>query len=157
MRHKKVSKRKILPDPKYHREDVAKFINYIMHGGKKTRAQQIVYNAFEIIKQREKKNPLEVFDQAIEKASPFVEIRSRRVGGANYQIPFPTEGPRRFTLACRWIISATRAAKGKPMREKLAEELINTSQGRGMAIKKKDDVYRMAQANKAFAHFAKYG
>jgi small subunit ribosomal protein S7 len=151
-----IPKRKILPDPKYKSEKIAKFINYVMREGKKTKAQKIVYQAFERIKEKLKKDPIEVFEKAIENSSPLVEVRPRRIGGANYQIPFPVPEHRRFFLASNWIIEAARNKKGKPMFEKLAEELINAYQNQGEAVKKKEDVHRMAEASKAFAHLAKF-
>ena len=154
MRHKKVSKRKILGDPKFHSEIVAKFINYMMERGKKSVAQNIVYKAFDILKEKTGKDPLEFFQQAVNNISPAVEIRSRRVGGANYQVPIQTTEARRFVLASRWIIEAVRGRKGEPTSEKLAKELMEAANNQGSAIKKKEDVYRMAEANKAFAHFA---
>ena len=157
MRGKQAPKRKITPDPRYNHTDVAKFTNYIMERGKKTVAQKIVYDCFDIIKQKTEKEGIQIFEQAIKKVSPSVEIRGRRVGGANYQVPFPVRDERRFTLACRWILTATRSQKGKAMKEKLADILIQTSKGEGPAIKKKEDTHRMAEANRAFAHFAKFG
>ena len=128
-----------------------------MQRGKKTVAEKIVYDSFEIIKEKTKKDGLQIFEQAIKKVGPTVEIRGRRVGGANYQIPFPVRDERRFTLACRWIILASKKIKGKKMSEKLASVLIESSKGEGPAIKKRADVHRMADANKAFAHFARFG
>lgn len=155
MRGKQAPKRKILPDPKYNSTEIAKFINYIMRKGKKSIALKIVYDSFELIHEKTKKEPLEIFNKAIENVSPFVEVRSRRIGGANYQIPIPTSGPRKFVLASRWIIDSAKSKKGKTMSEKLSQELIEASQGEGNAIKKKEDIHRMAEANKAFAHFAR--
>lgn len=152
---KQAPKRKINPDPKYNSLVIAKFINHIMRKGKKSVAQKIVYKAFDIIKEKTKKDPLEVFDLAIKNVSPDVEVKSRRIGGANYQIPVYANEARKLTLAFRWLIQVVRAKKGKPMSEKLALELIDASGNQGMAIKKKEDVYRMAQANRAFAHFAR--
>ena len=157
MRHKKSFHRKIASDAKYGREDIAKFINYVMRCGKKSTAQRIVYQALEIIKEKTKKDPLKIFEQAMENVSPTTEVRSRRIGGANYQIPFPVQGARQFTLGSRWIIGAARGKEGKSMAARLAEEILNAANNQGAAIEKKDSVYRMAQANKAFAHFAKYG
>lgn len=157
MRGKQAPKRAINPDSKYNRTDVAKFINYIMQRGKKTIAQKIVYGAFEMIKEKTKKDGLQVFQKAIKNVGPTVEIRGRRVGGANYQIPFPVRDQRRFTLACRWIIEAAKKTKGKPMAEKLAEVIMQTANGEGPAMKKKQDTHRMAEANRAFAHFARFG
>ncbi len=157
MRGKRAPKRKIKPDPKYNRTDIAKFINYIMRRGKKTIAQKIVYGAFDIIKERTKKDGVQIFQQAVKKVGPTVEVRGRRIGGANYQIPFPVRDQRRFTLACRWMIEAAKNTKGKPMKEKLAEILIQSAKGEGPAVKKRQDVQKMAEANRAFAHFARYG
>lgn len=156
MRGKQAPKRKTTPDPKHHLPEVGKFINYIMRKGKKSIATEILYQSFEIIWQKTKTNPLEIFHKAIENTSPFVEVRSRRIGGANYQIPIQTSESRRFILASRWIINAARLKKGRSMAEKLAHELIEASQKQGDAVKKKDDIHRMAEANKAFAHFARY-
>jgi small subunit ribosomal protein S7 len=142
-------------DIKYNDVNIDKFINYIMRRGKKTTAQSIVYGAFDIIKEKTKKDPRHVFNKAIKNVAPLVEVRGRRIGGANYQIPFQVRGNRRFTLSCRWIIGAAKARKSKPMKEKLAEEIMVASQGEGAAIKKKEDIHKMAEANKAFAHFAR--
>ena len=152
---KRAPKRKIKPDVKHNNITVAKFINYLMKRGKKTTAQAVLYGAFDIIAEKTKKEPLEVFETAIKNVGPQLEVRSKRVGGANYQIPYPVKGERRFALASRWILGATRARKGKKMADKLAEELIAASQNEGTAIKKKEDVQRMAEANRAFAHFAR--
>ena len=153
-RRKKRVKRQIQPDPVYNRVDVAKFINRVMRRGKKTVARKIVYGAFEIIKEKTKKDPLEVFEKAIQNASPLLEVKPRRVGGATYQVPIEVKGERRTTLASRWIIQAAKSKKGRPMKEKLAEELILAAKNEGSAIKKKEDTHRMAEANRAFAHFA---
>jgi small subunit ribosomal protein S7 len=155
MRRKKKIKRDINPDPKYNNGLVAKFINHLMKQGKKSVAQRVLYNAFEIIKKSSKsKDPLEIFDQAVKNVSPLVEVKSRRIGGAHYQVPREVRGERKITLAIRWIIQAAKAKKGKPMAQKLAEELIDASQNTGAAVKKKQDTHRIAEANKAFAHFA---
>ena len=155
MRGKPVTKRKIQLDIKFNDQDIAKFINYIMKRGKKTVAQKIVYGCFEIIKEKTKQDPRHIFNKALKQVSPLLEIRGRRVGGANYQIPFQVRGERRFTLGCRWIINAARLGKGKPMAEKLAAEIIDAAKGEGVAVKKRAEVHRMAEANKAFAHFAR--
>ena len=155
MRGKPAPKRPIAPDPRYSDPEVAKFINYIMKGGKKATAQNIVYSAFEIIQEKTAQDPRSVFAKAMKMVSPLLEVRSRRVGGANYQIPYQVRGERRFMLACRWMIEAARARKGKPMAEKLAAEIIDTSNGESASVRKKVDVQRMAEANKAFAHFAR--
>lgn len=155
MRGKPVSKRKIAPDGRYNDADIAKFINYIMERGKKTVAQKIVYGCFDIIKENTKQDPRHVFNKALKQISPLLEVRGRRIGGANYQIPFQVRGERRFNLGCRWIINAARARKGKPMAEKLAAEIMDAAKGEGAAVKKRAEVHRMAEANKAFAHFAR--
>lgn len=157
MRGKRAPKRKIAPDVRFDRVDVHKFINQVMRSGKKSVAQKIVYGSFDLIKEKSKKDPLQVFDEAIKKVSPQMEVRTRRIGGAHYQIPFPVRGERQQTLAFRWVISAARQRKGKPMHEKLADEFVAASQGEGSAIKKREDVHKMAESNKAFAHFAKFG
>ena len=155
MRGKPAPKRAIAPDPRYHNVDVAKFTNYVMRRGKKTVAQKILYGAFAHIQKQMEKDPLGVFEEAMRNVSPVVEVKSRRVGGANYQIPIPVRGERRFNLASRWIIEAAKSRKGKPMAEKLAAELMEAAQNQGSAIKKKTDVHRMAEASRAFAHFAR--
>ncbi|MFN7088297.1 MAG: 30S ribosomal protein S7 [Candidatus Paceibacteria bacterium] len=154
MRKKRKFKREYAPDPLYGNSLVGRFINQVMRKGKKTKAQKIVYGAFEKIKQDTKTDPLVVFEQAIKNVSPLLEVRSRRIGGANYQVPVEVRGERRITLAMRWILQAARSRQGKPMHIKLAEELIAASKNEGAAIKKKLDTHRMAEANKAFAHFA---
>ncbi len=139
----------------YNSQKLAKFINNIMLHGKKETARKSVYKAFEIIKEKTgNPNPLEVFDTALKNAGPTVEVRSRRIGGANYQVPREVRPERRLALAMRWMIDAARSKKGAPIHEKLAEELILASKNEGSAIKKRDDTHRMAEANKAFAHFA---
>jgi small subunit ribosomal protein S7 len=154
MRGKKSIKRKIGADPKYNNVVIHKFINQVMRRGKKTVAQSVVYESFDFIKEKTKKNPVDVFDQAIRNVSPVLEVKSRRIGGANYQIPMEVKPDRRLALAMRWIIAAAQSGKGKPMREKLGQELIDAANNQGEAIKKKEDVHRMAEANRAFAHFA---
>ena len=151
---KKAVKRKISPDPKYHNVRVAKFINYIMRRGKKTTAQKVVYGAFDIISKKIKGDPLDVFEQAIKNIAPSLEVKGRRVGGANYQIPIVVTPDRKLVLAFRWLIEVARNKKGKTMAEKLAEEIIAASKNEGDTIKKREDTHRMAEANKAFAHFA---
>lgn len=155
MRGKQAPKRDIQGDPKYNNVDIAKFINYIMEQGKKSIAQKVVYGCFDVIKEKTKQDPRHVFNKALKQVSPLLEIRGKRVGGANYQIPYQVRGSRRFNLGCRWIIEAAKSRKGKPMAEKLASELMDAANGEGAAIKKKADVHRMAEANKAFAHFAR--
>jgi small subunit ribosomal protein S7 len=151
----KTPKRKIKPDIKFSNLTVAKFTNYIMKKGKKSTAQKVVYDCFDIIAEKTKKDPVEVFNEAIKNVGPQLEIRSKRVGGANFQVPFPVKGDRKFALACRWIIGATKDKKGRKMADKLAEELIAAANNEGTSIKKKEDVQRMAEANRAFAHFAR--
>jgi len=153
-RGKKIEKREVSPDFVYNSVIVSKFINQIMERGKKIAAKKIVYGALDIIKEKTKKDPLESFEKAIENAAPLLEVKSKRVGGATYQVPREVRGDRRTTLAMRWIISAAKSKKGKPMREKLAEELILSLNNEGSAVKKKEDTHRMAEANRAFAHFA---
>ena len=148
-------KHKIAPDRIYNDVVVSQFVNKVMSDGKKSTAQKIVYDAFELIKEKTKKEPLEVFRLAIESASPIVEVKPKRVGGATYQVPMEVRGERRLALAFRWIIDGARSKKGKPMFEKLAQELIDATNNQGNAIKKKTDMHRMAEANKAFAHFAR--
>ena len=155
MRGKPAPKRKIQPDPRYNSLVVAKFINYVMRDGKKNTARHIVYTAFDSIQKQTKKDPQITFDVALKNVIPLVEVRSRRIGGGNYQIPYPVKGDRRYALAFRWIIEACKAAKGKPMGERLANELLAASQKQGEAMRKKMDVHRMADANRAFAHFAR--
>ncbi|OGY79641.1 MAG: 30S ribosomal protein S7 [Candidatus Kerfeldbacteria bacterium RIFCSPHIGHO2_02_FULL_42_14] len=154
MRGKQSPKRDIDPDPKYNSTIIAKFINAIMERGKKTVAQKIVYDCFHIIQKKTNQNPLDMFDLAVRNVTPMVEVRSRRIGGSNYQVPVEVKGTRRTALTFRWIIGAAASRKGKPMREKLAEEIIAASKNEGDAVKKKQDVQRMAEANRAFAHFA---
>lgn len=153
---RKVKNRNIVgPDIKFNNERVAKFINNVMQHGKKNTARTIVYKALDVIKDREKvEDAMIVFEEALRNAGPTVEVRSRRVGGANYQVPREVRQERRLQLAMRWMVEAARSKKGKPMHEKLADELILASKNEGEAIKKKENVHKMAEANKAFAHFA---
>ncbi len=155
MRGKKAPKRPVTPEPKYGNVQLAKFINYVMKSGKKTVAQKIVYGAFDVIEQKTKKNPLEVFELAIKNVGPNLEVKGRRVGGANYQVPIQVKADRRFILASRWIIEAANTKKGRPMAEKLAQELLDASNKEGGAMKKRENVQKMAEANRAFAHFAR--
>ena len=154
MRRKRNIKREIAPDQKYQSALVQKFINYVMYEGKKSVAEKVVYGAFDIIEREAKKDPVEIFNLAIENASPFLEVRSRRVGGANYQVPREVRGARKLSLAFRWIIGGARAKAGTPMSKRLAEEIMLAAKNEGIAVKKKTDMHRMADANKAFAHFA---
>jgi small subunit ribosomal protein S7 len=141
-------------DPVYNSERVAKFINYVMLDGKKTVAQKIVYDAFAIIKEQTKEEPVEIFELAMKNVGPLTEVRSRRVGGANYQVPREVRPERRLSLAMRWILDIARKGRGKPMAERLATELISASKNEGEAVKKRENTHKMAEANKAFAHFA---
>lgn len=156
MRGKQAPKRRINPDPKFQSVHIAKFIHYIMRRGKKTTAQRVVYDCFDIIQKKTGKEPLDIFDIAIKNITPEVEVKSRRIGGGNYQIPMAVQGPRKLSLAYRWIITAAKSRKGMPMSERLALEFIDAANKIGAAIKKKEDVYRMAEANRAFAHFARF-
>ncbi|HEX8591489.1 MAG TPA: 30S ribosomal protein S7 [Candidatus Paceibacterota bacterium] len=141
------------PDSEYSSEAITRFINTVMWDGKKDTARKVVYDALEIIK-KDDKDPIETFETAIRNVSPLMEVRSRRVGGANYQVPREVPQQRRVSLAYRWLINAARAKKGKPMAQKLADEIMLAVNNEGSAIKKKDEMHRMADANKAFAHFA---
>jgi small subunit ribosomal protein S7 len=154
MRRARAPKRKIAPDPKFNNPLIGKFVNYLMERGKKTIALTIIYDAFEEVKNVTKQEPLDVFDLALNNVGPALEIKSKRIGGANYQIPVEVRGDRKATMAMRWIIEAARSKSGKPMAKRLAEEIIDASKGQGSAMKKKDDTLRMAEANKAFAHYA---
>jgi len=154
-RGRSIPKRIIAPDPKYHNVLLNKFVNMIMYSGKKTTAQKIVYGALEILAEKKAGDAMKLFEQVVETVRPSVEVRSRRVGGANYQVPMPVPVSRQNALAFRWLINATRERKGKTMEEKLAAEMLDVLAGIGGAMKKKEDVIRMAEANKAFAHFAR--
>ena len=154
MRRPVKNKRIIEPDIKYSDILIAKFINKIMRAGKRSVARKILYSALEIAEKQTKKPAMEVFEKAMTNVSPVVELRSKRVGGANYQVPVEVRPDRRTALAIRWIVGSARTQKGKPMAEKLAEEFINAFNNTGGAVKKRQDVQRMAEANKAFAHFA---
>ncbi|MBU0546962.1 MAG: 30S ribosomal protein S7 [Patescibacteria group bacterium] len=153
MPRKKIKKHQIEPDFIYNNIKVSTLINHIMKMGKKTIAQKIVYESLLEIGQKTKKDPIEVFEKALENASPLLELKSKRVGGATYQVPTEVKEGRKETLAIRWILKAARSRKGKPMKSKLAEELIEAADNKGSAIKKKEEIHRMAEANRAFAHF----
>lgn len=155
-RGKQAPKRVIMPDPKYNSELITKFINFVMEDGKKTTAQSIVYGAFDILKEKKNEDPLKVFEKAIANIRPQVEVRSRRVGGSNYQVPMPVTGRRQQALTFRWLVAAAKARSGKSMKDRLAFELLDALEGLGGAVKKKEDVHRQAEANKAFAHFARF-
>ncbi|MBI2035183.1 MAG: 30S ribosomal protein S7 [Candidatus Liptonbacteria bacterium] len=155
MRKKQVYKKYHKPDHDYGSIALSRFINYVMEDGKRSIAEKVVYTALQKIQKSANLEPLQVFDKAMENASPLVEVRSKRVGGANYQIPIEVRRERKFMLAARWIIAAAQNKKGKSMSDKLAEELLAAYKNEGAAIKKKQDVHRMAEANRAFAHFAR--
>src|SRR6187399_981472 len=152
-RRREVPKRRIIPDPKFKDKLVAKFMNSLMIGGKKATAEGIVYGAFDIIQARYKEEPLEVFRKALDNVKPKLEVKSRRVGGATYQVPVEVRPERRVALGMRWLVQHSRTRGEKTMRERLAAELVDAAQLRGGAVKKKDDTHRMADANKAFAHY----
>jgi len=154
MRRRRITKRELTPDVKYNSELVARLINTLMRNGKKTVAQSIVYGAFDVIKSKKKDmEPLEVFIQAVENVKPKLEVKSRRVGGATYQVPLDVPAERQVALAMRWIVTYSQAKKGKSMMQALASELLDAFENTGSSIKKKDDTHKMAQANKAFAHY----
>jgi len=152
----KTKRHELLPDAKFSNGTIAKFINHIMVNGKKTVAERIVYGALMKASETLKADPIDVFDQALKNVGPLVEVKSKRIGGANYQVPMEVSRERRNALAMRWVIQAARASKGRPMAEKLANEILSAYNGEGAAIKKKEDTHRMAEANKAFAHFARF-
>ena len=152
-RRREVPKREILPDPKYHNVELAKFVNVLMTRGKKSVAERIIYGALEHIEKKTGNDPLEVFTQALTNVRPIVEVKSRRVGGANYQVPVEVRSVRRNALAMRWLRDAARKRSEKSMDSRLAGELTEASEGRGGAVKKREEVHRMAESNKAFSHF----
>ncbi|MBD3379442.1 MAG: 30S ribosomal protein S7 [Candidatus Omnitrophica bacterium] len=154
MRRRRAEKRIAQPDPKYKNKLLGKFINMVMERGKKSLAEKIVYGALETIREKEKgKDPIEVFNQSIENARPLLEVKSRRIGGATYQVPLEVKLDRGQFMAMRWIRDFSRAQKGKPMDQRLADELLNAYRREGPTIKKREDTHKMAEANKAFAHF----
>lgn len=153
MRKQRAPKRDVAPDAKYNSKVVASFINMIMKKGKKSLAERIVYRSFDIVNEKLKKDPLEVFQNAVENVRPLLEVKSRRVGGATYQIPVDVNSRRGATLALRWMRNYARAKSGRPMEQKLADEIIDAYKRQGAAIKKREDTHRMAEANKAFAHY----
>jgi small subunit ribosomal protein S7 len=152
-RRREIPKRQVLPDPMYGSEDVTKFVNVLMLSGKKAVAERMLYGAFDSIKTRSGKDPIEVFGQALANARPMVEVKSRRVGGANYQVPVEVRPVRRMALAMRWLREAAKKRSEKSMGQRLANELMEAAENRGGAVKRRDEVHRMAEANKAFAHF----
>jgi small subunit ribosomal protein S7 len=152
-RRREVAKREILPDPKYHNKLVAKFINSLLKRGKKSVAESILYGAFDILEKRTKEPPVELFEKAVGNVKPVIEVKSRRVGGSTYQVPTEVAPSRRVALGIRWLISHARERAEKTMQEKLAAELIDAANNRGAAVKKRESVHKMAEANKAFAHY----
>lgn len=152
-RRRRPERRKVIPDSKFGDIRVSRFINYLLKRGKKSLAENLFYDAVDIIEQKKKARGVEVFHKAMEKVSPIMEVKSRRIGGATYQVPIEVSAKRKFALASRWIIRSAKMRAGKSMAEKLAAELMDAAAGEGAAIKKRDDTHRMAEANKAFAHF----
>ncbi len=152
-RRRVVAKREVLPDPKYGNVQLAKFMNHVMISGKKSVAETIVYGALDIVHEKLNKDPIEAFDEALENIAPMVEVKSRRVGGATYQVPVEVRPARRIALSMRWLVEYARNRGEKSMRQRLAGEIIDASQGKGNAVRKREDVHRMAEANKAFSHY----
>ena len=152
-RRRVIAKREILPDPKYHNQTVAKFVNHVMVSGKKAVAERIVYGALTRIEEREKGDPVATFEKALEAVAPFVEVKSRRVGGATYQVPVEVRASRRQALAMRWLVDSARGRGEKSMAARLAGELMDAAEGRGGAVRKREDTHRMADANRAFSHY----
>jgi len=152
-RRRVVAKREVLPDPKFHNQVIAKFINHVMVSGKKAVAERIVYGALDRVQARDGADPVETFDKALDAIAPMVEVKSRRVGGATYQVPVEVRPSRRYALAMRWLVDSARSRSEKSMAARLAGELMDAADGRGSAVKKREDTHRMAEANKAFAHY----
>ncbi len=152
-RRRVVAKREILPDPKYGNQTVAKFINHVMVSGKKSIAESIVYGALRRIEERDRREPVETFEKALEAVAPMVEVKSRRVGGATYQVPVEVRPTRRQALAMRWLVDSARARSEKSMAARLAGELVDAAEGRGTAVRRREETHRMAEANRAFAHY----
>ena len=152
-RRREVTKRKILPDPKHNSPVVARFVNNLLKKGKKSVAESILYGAFDIIEGKMKEAPLQVFERAMDNVKPVLEVKSRRIGGATYQVPTEVAADRRTALAIRWLIGNSQSRVGKSMKEKLAAELMDAAAGRGASVKKREDTHKMAEANKAFAHY----
>jgi len=152
-RRGKVIRRRVSPDARHNSVWLQMFINKLMRDGKKSTAERVMYATLDIIEQRARRNPVEVFEQAIRNAKPILEVRPRRVGGATYQIPLEVRSERQMALAIRWLLTAARARTGRPMAERLAAELMDAASGQGVTIKRRDDTHRMAEANKAFAHY----
>jgi len=152
-RRARVERREIVPDARFSSRSLARFINKVMHGGKKSTAERIVYGALDLVERQARRNPLDVYEQAMRNSMPILEVKPRRVGGATYQVPVEIKGDRRMSLAMRWLIASARARTGKTMADKLAGEIMDAFHGQGATVKKRDDTHRMADANKAFAHY----
>ena len=152
-RRRIVAKREVLPDPKYGNQTVAKFINHVMVSGKKSVAERIVYGALRRIEERDRREPVDTFEKALEAVAPMVEVKSRRVGGATYQVPVEVRPARRQALAMRWLVDSARARSEKSMAARLAGELVDAAEGRGTAVRRREETHRMAEANRAFAHY----
>ena len=152
-RRRVVAKREVLPDPKFGNVTLAKFMHHVMVSGKKSVAERIVYGALDIVEERVKRNPVEIFQEALDNVSPMVEVKSRRVGGATYQVPVEVRPSRQQALAMRWVVEYARGRGEKSMSQRLAGEIMDAAQSRGGAVKKREDVHRMAEANKAFSHY----
>lgn len=152
-RRRVVAKREVLPDPKFGNVKLAKFMNHVMVSGKKAVAERIVYGALDVVQKRQNKDPIEAFDAALDNIAPMVEVKSRRVGGATYQVPVEVRPSRRLALAMRWLVDYSRARGEKSMAQRLAGEIMDAADGKGSAVKKREDVHRMAEANKAFSHY----
>ncbi|MBL7686140.1 MAG: 30S ribosomal protein S7 [Deltaproteobacteria bacterium] len=148
-----IPKRKVIPDPKFHDKLVSKFVCKLMEGGKKSTAERIIYGAFDIVQKKQNDDPLKLFKQALENVKPVLEVRSRRVGGATYQVPMEVRPDRRVSLGIRWMVNYSRERGEKTMRERLANEIIDALNNRGSSVKKKEDTHKMAEANRAFAHY----
>ncbi len=152
-RRGRAPKREIIPDTRYNSEKVTRFTNKLMQDGKKSKAEGLLYDALDIVGERTGRDPMEVFDEALNNTTPLLEVRPRRIGGATYQVPREVESRRASTLAMRWLVGVARARKGKPMAEKLADEILDASRGEGTTVKKRSDTHKMAEANRAFAHY----
>jgi len=152
-RRRRPDKREITPDPRYGSDELSRFINKVMMGGKKTTAQRIVYEAMDLLEKETQQSPLDVFRAAMQRATPQLEVKPRRVGGATYQVPIEVRSTRREALGMRWLINSARARTGRPMSQRLYEELLDASRGQGAAVKRREDLHRMADANKAFVHY----
>ena len=152
-RRRRPDRREITPDPRYGSDELARFINKVMLGGKKSVAQRAVYGALEIVENQARRPPLDIFQEALRNTTPMLQVKSRRVGGATYQVPLEVTPRRGVAMAMRWLISSARGRSGRPMSEKLAQEFLEASRGEGAAVKRREDLHRMAEANRAFAHY----